>query len=142
MRAEERQVSMSYFVPTELENLKSAAGAATLTKADVKSQVGKNGIKFVAAKNYPIGSKPVSLFMVTDKPADLVKIVRKHKSAQVSTGICNVGKNGSVIQVSIVQSTGQIAAADIAKLVKVALGNDAGYIGKVPARGPAETPAA
>ncbi len=51
-----------------LGSMDSIADVRRLMKNDLKNNADKKGVKFVAAKNFLVGGKPMNLFIVTDTP--------------------------------------------------------------------------
>ena len=112
--------------PDILDKATDAAAIQKLMKADLKSRGGKKGVKFIAAKNCQIGSKTISLFIVTDTPLLFEQVIKKKfPKAYRAKGVCDVvnGPQGTY-QVMIRSSAGQITPNTVADLVRPAVGSE------------------
>lgn len=118
---------MAYLLkPGFLQSAKSAADVQKLMKSDLKNSAGKAGLKFFAAKNYEVGGKKINLFIVTDVPNQFETLAKTQSpSALRAKGVCDVGKDAGKVKVTIKTASGQMLPDGIAKLVPVAMGNDA-----------------
>jgi hypothetical protein len=110
-----------------LESMKSPADVLKLMKSDLKNNANKKGVKFVAAKNYLVGGKPVSLFIVTDAPASFDTVLKKQPKALKAKGTCDLVKTDGKVQIVVKQASGQLGADSIAKMIPVALAKDSGF---------------
>jgi hypothetical protein len=110
-----------------LQSMDSPADVLKLMKSDVKNNAGKNGVKFVAAKNFLVGGKPVNLFIVTDAPATFDPVLKLQPNAVKAQGTCDLVKTDGKVQVVVKKASGQIGASGVATLVPIALGKDASF---------------
>jgi hypothetical protein len=121
--------------PVVLKNAFSAAEIQKMMRADLKSNAGKTGVKFVAAKNVVIGGKTMSLFIVTDNPVALLTVIKeKHPKAVNAQGLCDVSKDKDKTKVIVKSATGGLSHAIISTIIKPALGNDPSVEGTTPER--------
>src|SRR5689334_24130044 len=83
-------------MPLKLDVLKNATDVSklqTAMKADLKKSVGKKNLKYIAAKNYPIGSKKTSLFILTDTPTAFENFMKEtNPKAPRAKGVADVLK--------------------------------------------------
>ena len=117
MTAEERQTVMGFLLKAGLlESMKSPTDVLKLMKSDLKNNSNKKGVKFVAAKNYLVGGKPVSLFIVTDAPASFDTVLKKQPKALKAKGTCDLVKAEGKLQVHGAWfdiSTGELWVMDV-----------------------------
>lgn len=117
--------------PAVLEKATDPAKIQKVMKADLKSTSGKKNVKFLVAKNCLIGTKTISLFIVTDNPAGFEKVIKaKFPKALRAKGVCDVlpGQARGTTQVTIKTSAGQISPDAIAKLVRPAVGSESSIL--------------
>jgi hypothetical protein len=117
--------------PTHLETATKADDILKKMKADLKSNLGKKNVKFVAAKNAVIGGKTIQLFIVTDKPADFEAVLKtKQPKAYRAKGTCDIEKDKATgaTKVAIKSSTGQMAADAVGRLIPAAFKGDKSFM--------------
>src|SRR4026209_395688 len=107
-----------------LGSMDSIADVRRLMKNDLKNNADKKGVKFVAAKNFLVGGKPMNLFIVTDAPATFDAVLKKQPKAPHASGTCDITKTEGKVQVVVKKATGRLAATAVADMVGVALGSD------------------
>src|SRR5689334_17199340 len=121
---------MSFLLkPGLLEKATNAADIQKLMKSDLKNNVGKKGVKFIAAKNAVIGGKTVQLFIVTDNAAPFEAYLKaKQPKAYRAQGSCDLEKDESGnTKVTIKTSAGQMAPDAVVKLVPEVVGHDKAF---------------
>jgi len=124
--------------PAFLQNAASAADVQRLMKADLKNNVGKKAVKFVAAKNCVIGGKTIHLFILTDTPALFETVLKtKYPKAYRAKGACDVAKDtdSGAIQVLIKSSSGQMLPDAVAKLMPLVVAGDKNFVAQVALKG-------
>jgi hypothetical protein len=112
--------------PEVLQTATDPSKLQTMMKADLKARLGKNGVKFIAAKNCLVGAKNMSLFIVTDTPNDFEAVIKaKFPKAYRAKGTCDVMKveKSNLTQVVIRTSTGQMTPNAVADLIGPGLGD-------------------
>jgi hypothetical protein len=112
--------------PALLEAATDPSKIQKLMKADLKASVGKKNLKFVVAKNCLIGSKAISLFIVTPTPALYETVLKtKYPKAIRAKGTCDILKGDKgTYQVTIRTAVGPIQPQAVALLVKPAVVSD------------------
>ena len=125
--------------PLLLKNATSASEIQKMMKEDLKSNAGKTGMKFVAAKNVVIQGKTMNLFIVTDNPALMLQTIKdKYPKSTNAHGTCDLQKDKGKTKVVITSATGGLSHTIISTIVKPALGNDPTVEATTPEREQAE----
>jgi hypothetical protein len=125
---------MATIKPETLKNYKDPAKLQAIMKADLKKSAGKTGLKFVAAKNFTVGTRKISLFLLTDNPAVMdIAIKQLDPKAYRAKGTADVAKDktSGAFQVTIRSATGQITPEAVAELVRPAVASEKSIVATV-----------
>ena len=114
---------MAYLLkPEMLAKMTEPADVKKLMKQDLKNAAGKE-VKFVAVKNWKIGSTHMNLFIVTDVPDKFVTLIKQNGSPTHSTGVAGVSLAQGKTKVIVKKAAGGITHEDVAKLVTPSVGD-------------------
>ncbi len=112
-----------------LEMLTTPGDVVKLMKSDLKNNANKTNVKFVAVRNFAVGGKLISLFIVTDAPASFDALLKKQPKALKSKGVCDLVKSGPKVQVVVKQAAGQLGVDVIAKTLPLVVAKDTNFAG-------------
>ncbi len=115
---------MAYLLkPEMLSKMDNVADVKKLMHKDLKNAAGKTDVKFVAVKNWKIGTTHMNLFIVTDVPDKFVAVIKQHGAPAHATGTASVTLDKGKTKVVVKKAAGAITHADVAKLVTPTVGD-------------------
>lgn len=116
---------MAYLLkPDMLSKMEIVTDVKKLMLKDIKNAVGKTEVKFVAAKNWKIGTTHMNLFIVTDTPALFETLIKK-SGAQLATGTASITLDKGKTKVVVKKASGAISHEAVAAMVGVTVGDPA-----------------
>ncbi len=123
--------------------LTDVSKAQRLMKESLALAAGKGDVKFVAAKNYKIGGKLTSLFLVVDTSTQskfLEHLKKQGALVAASAGVAEVTKSttDATHKIVVKSAKGSLSANIVSTIVKPAVGNDAHFHATTPEREQAE----